>query len=232
MRQNILLLITLIILAGCGTAITSSADKNSANNGSTTKEPDSITIIGITIFSSGNTIIDEVNLARKAIALGGESAKRYYDEIIVSNVMSNSDMPTRLEEIRKIYYGESDVNSSISQSDLRTLPQIIEDSLITKDIDNYTVDHHDTKLWKQGENSEIAWFSDLSKYSVTANMRARAVVAGWLADSGNAPTFGHRVAILNPKYVSGGATSDVTNSMEGKKNLKSGGHVVARFRMR
>ncbi len=233
MKQNIIvILLTLSLLVGCSNPTGSSETQTITPSTATEPAENEISLVGITIISTGNSVIDEINFARKAIALGGEPAKRYYDEVIVPNVMSNLDMPQRLAEVKQIFYQQSALNSSISQADLRTVLEVVEDPLISNDIDNYTVTIHDVSLWKQGENSEIAWFSDLSKYGATADKRARASVAGWLADSGNSPNFGHRVAILNPAFISAGATSDVTNSMGGEPNKKSGGHVVARFRFK
>ena len=228
------LILSLLIFFGCNNLTNNDNNsKNSSDTNSidTSSNTDSITVIGITIKSTNNTLLDEINIARTAMALGGEVSKKYYTDIIVPNVMNNSDKDDRLSELKNIFYGKSSLNSSISQDDMRELKNIVEDRLITADIDNYTKSNHDISSWKQGENAEIAWFSDLSKYSVTADYRARAAVAGWLLDSGNSPNFGHRVAILNPAYKTGGATSDVTNSMNSEPNIKSGGHVIARFKL-
>ena len=189
----------------------------------------SISRAGITITSTGNTIIDEINFARVALGKGGADAQRYYDEVIVPNAMTNADMPQRLAEVKAIFYGTSDMGGT-TQAQLRTLTALTQNSAISSDIDNYTVATHDTSQWRQGERAEVAWFSDMSPYTQTANTRALGAVVNWITDSGNSPNFGHRTALLNPSFSEGGATSDVTNSMNGQANSKSGGHVVARFK--
>ena len=237
MRYLLVLLATLIIFSGCDKKSddnsASGSDKQESNATNIPKDT-SISLAGISIEASGNTVVDEINFARKALALGGEDAKNYYDKVIVPNAMSNADMPQRLAEVKEIFYGNLSLianGKNTTQTELRAMKILTNNSAISSDIDNYAVNNHDISQWKQGENAEVAWFTDLSKFPETKDERARGAVVNWITDPGNSPNFGHRGAVLDPTYTSGGATSDVTNTMEGKPNIKSGGHVVARMKI-
>jgi len=229
MKYFFMTFLVLLMFSGCD----KKSDESSSSDGNNGTKSGAITLEGISIQASGNSVLDEINFARKALATGGQVAKNYYDKVIVPNAMNNADMPQRLVEVKEIFYGTNSLfanSKNTSQEELRKMKVLSHDSKISADIDNYTVDHHDTSMWKQGENAEVAWFTDLSVLSQTKVMRARGAVVNWITDPGNSPDFGHRGAVLDPTFTSGGATSDVTNAMAGKPNVKSGGHVVARMK--